>query len=116
MPRPRSTSSAIDELKRLRTLRAPRERDLTIAAAVKDAERDARKKARATGGIGAAWESAAPAALVSRALPVSLTRGVLTIRAADAAARFELDRWLRSGGEITLARAAGVAIKRTKIV
>jgi hypothetical protein len=100
----------------LRGFRNRPERDLSIAAAVHDAERDARKKHKALGGVGAVWAQVVPAGLAARAHVVSLARGVLTIRAADGVTRFELDRFLRAGGEARLARAAAVAIKRTRIV
>lgn len=115
-PRSRSSPGAIDDLRRLRANRAPRERDLSIGRAVHEVEREVKKRAKATGGIGAAWESVVPAALAARSNPVSLARGVLTVRVADSAARFELDRFLRTGGEPALARAAGVAIRRIKLV
>jgi hypothetical protein len=105
-----------DDLRRLREHRTPRERDLTIGATVHQLERETRKRVKATGGIGAAWEALVPPGLRSRAVVVSLSRGVLTVRAADASARFGLDRFLRSGGQAALARQAGVGIKRSKIV
>lgn len=103
----------------LRSLRQFRNRtgpDVSIAPALKEVEREVAKKQRAVGGIGAAWEEVAPARLVGRCQVVGLSRGVLTIRAADAAARFELDRFLRAGGERELARRAGVGIKKTKLL
>jgi hypothetical protein len=103
----------------LRALRGFRNRtgpDVSIANALKELERDVVKRQRAVGGIGAAWEEIAPARLSGRCQVVGVSRGVLTIRAADAATRFELDRFLRSGGERELARRAGVAIKKTKLL
>jgi hypothetical protein len=106
----------VPDLRRLRGFRNRPERDLSIVAAVRGAERDALKKHKALGGVGAAWEQIVPGSLKERVHVVSLARGVLTIRAADGVTKFELDRFLRSGGEARLARAAAVAIKRTRIV
>lgn len=106
----------VDDLRRLREFRNPRPRDLTITDAVRQVERETKKKVRSIGGVALAWETVVPPALRGRAAPVTLSRGVLTVRAADAAARFELDRFLRAGGDAALARAAGVAIKKIKIV
>jgi len=38
----------------------------------------------------------------------------MTVKVRDAAARFEVDRWLRSGGESALAQRAG--IRKVKVV
>src|SRR5688572_27737500 len=93
-------------LKRLRGFRNKAERDVSIGGALAEVEREVKKLQRAVGGIGSAWEEIAPARLAGRCRVVGITRGVLTIRAADAAARFELDRFMRGGGEAELSRRA----------
>lgn len=89
---------------------------MTIAAAVQAVELEVKKLQRATGGVGAAWEEVAPVALAGRCRVAGLSRGVLTLRVKDSAARYEADRFLRSGGEAALASRARVAIKRVRIV
>ena len=83
---------------------------------MRQAESEVKKRVRALGGIGDAWVAVVPAALAARCEPVSLSRGVLTVRVADASARFELDRFLRAGGLSRLAARAGAAVKRAKLV
>jgi hypothetical protein len=107
---------ANQELLRVRGWRNPRSRDLSIVAAVGDARVAAERASRSTSSLDRAWAAACPAELAGRAWPLSCARGVLTVRVSDAAARWELDRWLRSGGERELARAARVAIRRTRLV
>jgi Dna[CI] antecedent DciA-like protein len=110
------TSRGEPSLKQLREFRNKPERDVSIGGALAEVARDAKKLQRAVGGIGSAWEEIAPARLAGRCRVVGISRGILTFRVADAAARFELDRFLRGGGEAALSRRAGVGIKRVKIV
>ena len=62
-----------------------------------------------------AWDEIVPAPLAARCLSLALTRGVLTVKTSDASTRFELDRFLRCGGEAKLARAAKIAIRKIKL-
>ena len=45
-----------------------------------------------------------------------VARGVLQVRCQDASTRYELDRWLRAGGEHALVRAAGARVIKVKLV
>jgi hypothetical protein len=103
-------------LKALRGFRNPRERDLTIAAAVGVLQREVEKQHRQVDGAGDAWAEVVPAELAARTALVRLARGVLNVRAADSGARFALDRFLRSGGEQALVRASRGKIKRVKLL
>lgn len=103
-------------LRRLRELRVPREREAGLGAQVEQIRTELTRRQRGGGKAAAAWEVVVPDALREVSDVVGLSRGVLTIRARHAAARFEVDRFLRSGGEAALSRAAGVAIRRVKIV
>ena len=80
------------------------------------AEREVKKRARAVGGIGVAWEVVAPDRVKEKCEVVSFSRGTLTVRVRDSAARFELDRWWRGGGERELCAAGKVGIKKMKVV
>jgi hypothetical protein len=104
------------DLQRLRGWRNFRERDLSIGGALADLTKDLRRQHRAVGGIGEAWAALVPPEVRRGAELVKLSRGVLTVKVTDAAARFALDRWLRGGGEAALARAPGVVVKRVKLV
>ena len=104
-----------DDLRRLRSLRNPRDRDLSIGAVVRTAEKELRKKVKSLGGVADAWDTVVPLTLARRCRLVSLSRGVLSVQVADSSARFELDRFLRAGGEAELVRRARAAIKRIKL-
>ncbi|MCC6661443.1 MAG: hypothetical protein IT437_11215 [Phycisphaerales bacterium] len=102
-------------LARLRELRN-RTRDLTLAADL-DRLRDGIKGRSRAGAAGSgAWNSAAPAELRAVGTPAGVLRGVLTIRTPDAASRFLVDRWLRTGGEAEIIRAATTGIRRVRVV
>jgi hypothetical protein len=100
-------------LKKLRSWRVRPDRDLTIARQVGTALRDATAKHQKSDRVAAAWESTAPAQLRQQCSIGGASGGVLTVKATSAAARFQLDRWLRGGGEAAL-RSGGVA--RVKVI
>jgi hypothetical protein len=109
--------SPADELKRLRQFRAPAPPDRSIAADVERLKKDLTKRRNAAGGLDTAIEQHAPPGLaplirVQRVTP----GGIATLEAADAAASFELDQWLRSGGLEALRRACTVALRRVRVV
>jgi hypothetical protein len=97
----------------LRSRRVARPRDTSLASAVEEFSRGLRRTQGAAAGAGAAWDGAVPADLRAGAVLESLSRGVLTVRVPDDAARFVLDRFLRSGGLNALARAG---VRRVKLV
>lgn len=104
------------QLDRLRSWRVPVARDLTLAGPLGDQARELKRQARTFGSLGAAWQELAPQGPGERASLVSLSRGVLTVRCEDAATRFELDRWLRAGGEIALIKRAAAKLTRVRLV
>ena len=108
-------TTANSELARLRGYRTRPERDLSVAADLDRLVKDATRRSKAVGGIGRAWDATVPEALRARSAIVTYRAGVLTVRCADAAARFGLDRFLRSGGEAEVARLAPAALKRIKL-
>lgn len=98
-------------LARLREIRVPRSRDQTLARDLDQLAGDLAKRQRAGSGGDRAWETA-PDEIRGLGTPAGVSRGVLTIRTADSGSRFLVDRWLRSGGEAQLIRAAKVGIRR----
>ena len=74
-----------------------------------------RRMERSTGAAATAWAAAVPPALARHTALVSLVRGTLTVRVTDAAARFELDRWLRDGGELQVVRRCVTSLTRIRI-
>lgn len=66
------------------------------------------------GSVAAAW-NIVPAPIAAGSTFTSLSRGTLTVRVSDASLRFELDRWLRSGGKEALI-GAGMKVRTIKIV
>jgi hypothetical protein len=108
-PRERPT-----DLKQLRRWRIRREYDISIGASVRDAAARVDEQRKAGRGAGESWEQLVPERVRGRCHVVLVHRGVMTVKVRDAAARFEIDRWLRSGGELELVKRAG--IKKVKIV
>lgn len=70
---------------------------------------------RQWGGVGDAWAKTVPAELAYKAEIVGYRGGMLTVRVQDTAARFQLDRFLRTGGEARLIMAAPVGLKRVRL-
>ena len=91
------------------------QRDNTITSDLDRLSRDILDRRRRVGHAADALAAAiSPHALAGIEL-VSLERGILTVRARSASARFIFDRELRSGGRERLIRASASAIKRIKV-
>jgi hypothetical protein len=103
-------------LARLRAWRGPRSRDDSLRDEMARLARSVRTQSRATEGIGAVWTGAAPAELVAKVEVIGVRRGVLTLRPDCASTRYELDRWLRQGGEQKLMGLAPVTLTRVRLV
>lgn len=104
------------QLDNLRQWRNRPEKDLSLASPLAEVARDIKRRARSFGSLGAAWQQLTPPDLVERTSLVSLARGILTVRCDDAACKFELDRWLRSGGEVAVIKRAATTLNRVKLV
>jgi hypothetical protein len=104
------------ELERLRRFKVPTRPDPTLRDAMAAQLRELKKLRRGVGVIAGAWESIVPPALAHQTELVSLARGTLTVRASDAAAKYELERLLRGGAEAALVRASPVALRKVRIV
>jgi hypothetical protein len=103
-------------LEQLRQSRSRPQRDDSIASAMGHLEKQLRQQARNVGGVGDAWVRLVPARLLEQTSVLGMSRGVLTVRAATASARFELDRWLKGGGEDALVKGSTAALSRVKVV
>lgn len=79
----------------------------TIGEIARAVRLEASKSAAATQGAATAWERCAPPGIAGLCRVGAARRGVLTVAVKDAASRFVVDRWLRSGGGALL-RGAGV--------
>ncbi len=102
-------------LKRLREWRVAPERDLTLGAPLGEFANEIKRRRRSMGSLGAMWQQLAPPELVERTSLISLSRGVLTVRCDDSACKFEIDRWLRAGGEIELIKHAATRLNRVRL-
>ena len=103
------------KLARVVAARTPRTRDLSIAHAVQGLAGAVRGADAGLAGAARAWASVVPPALAAACVLEALSRGVLRVRVTDAGARFELDRFLRAGGETNVIRACGVAIRSVRL-
>lgn len=103
-------------LTRLRGFRCPAAADRSIAAEVGKLTREVRRTDRALGRIEEVWEAAAPDQLRALARPVAFRAGVLELSCVAAAVRFEVDRWLQSGGREVVEKTLGSPIFRVKFV
>lgn len=101
-------------LSKLRERRAPYQRDLTIAGPLAAIAKDLKTK-MASSGVGTAFIRLAPREVAAFTTVLGVKSGVLQLRPHNTAARYALDRWLRSGGESALVRACPTAISRVKL-
>ena len=108
-----AAASRIELLRRSRMLRpvAP-----SIQHEVLTQAGDLKKLEKRTASIAEAWGAVVPEALAAKTTIERLARGVLTVRVEDAPARYELDRFMRSGWLDRLRDGAKASITRVKIV
>lgn len=105
------------EIAQLRKWRAPYTRDVSIADSVQKLTSDARKQHKAVTSLGVAWDEIVPSHLVGASSIQRLTpAGILTIKADDAATRYELDRWLRGVGEVLVKMRSTKTVKSIRLV
>jgi len=105
----RAAAAVID---RLRRTRARREVGVRLDAALAFQDEAIKKLRRRLGSAGAAWSACCPPELADRTRPSGLKSGVLRVGVSDAATRYRVDRWLRSGGLVELQRASGAPLRR----
>src|SRR5689334_15352669 len=92
-------AAAAMRLGRLAAARAPAERDLHLGKEFGAAAKSIRGRRAAVGGVVNAWETVlreggVAEQLIHKTFVVSVGRGVLTVRAPDAAAKYVLDRFI----------------------
>jgi hypothetical protein len=105
------------ELEQLRRYRNRGGADLSISKAVESLTRQVVRQAGACAGLDSAWAEVVPAGLVGLTQVIRLSPGgVLTVRATDAAAAYELDQWVRGGGLAVLRQACRRTLRRVKVV
>jgi hypothetical protein len=118
MPRPRSSSAEAPASKQLETLRKFRNRparDLSLTSDLDRVRKELVRVQNAAGGLDAAWNELIPPHLAPHATVVKLSPGgVLTVRASDSGAAYEIDQWLRAGGFAQLRQRRG-SLRRVKI-
>lgn len=105
-------SVANARLAKLRGYRVPAMPDRSIAAEVGRIAKEVRRTDRGLAKIEEVWAAAAPDVLRDLARPVAFKAGVLELACTAAAVRFEVDRWLQSGGREVLQKTLGSAIFR----
>lgn len=108
--------SITNHLESLRGYRTPAERGRGIGKDLDALRADIERRQKALGGIGEAWSATVPPTMAAAAELKGVTRGVLSVRVRDAAARHTLDRFLRSGGLDALIRACPVTLTSVKFV
>lgn len=101
---------------RLREARVRARGDQTLAADMDRALREAGRQRRASGGCADAWAKIIPPDLIERTALEGVSRGVLTVRVPDGATRFQLDRFLRSGGQRAFVAACSASLRQVRIV
>ncbi len=103
----------LDHLRQLR-VRPDRARDLhdDMGAQLKSLQ----KISRTESALIAAWNAAAPDGLAKRCTPKGVKAGHFEIIVPDASARYQLDRWLRGGGQRELSALAKVPIRGVRVL
>lgn len=108
--------NAIAKLMKLRELRVRKDDAPRVDVALAKMADELARVEKKLGGAGGAWASVCPAGLAARTTPVSLARGTLNVEVADAAVRYEVDRWLRAGGEQAVIAASRTPIRKVRLV
>lgn len=104
-----------DPLDRLRQMRVRPDRARDLSADMQAQLKTIRKVSRTESSLIQAWNTAAPDSLASRCKPKGVRAGRLEIIAPDSSTRYELDRWLRAGGERELSALAKVPIRGVRV-
>lgn len=110
-----SSRTPISRLELIRKSRSLPPGATPIAPAVQAAAAEIRAAAKQAERAESAWSRVAPPALAGLVSRVESGGGVLKLKPRSAAARFALDRWLRSGGEALL-RGADARISSVRLV
>jgi len=105
------------KLRALREFRKPREFDTSITRDIEKLRKEVSKRHVSSGGLDAAIAEHAPALVATGVTVQRVTPGgIATLVVADAAAGYELDIWLRTGGMEVLRAHCKVALRRIRVV
>lgn len=104
-----------DHIRNLRRWRDGDERDLSLAFVSEYVKKQVVRPHQQLGKLGLEWRRQLPAHLLEQTALVGISRGVLTVHAADSAALYELDRLLRAGVERKLKAASDATLRRIKL-
>lgn len=107
-------AAAQRELSKLRGFRVWNGPDLSICGEIAKTVGSLLRNASTAGSIEKAFDELCPANLKGRVVVTAWTRGVLTLRASDHAARYDADRWLSGAGLKQLAKRSGKGITRVR--
>jgi len=99
----------------LRNWRTKPTPNLFLGPVIDKIAEQAKRTQRSAGGAFQALDTICPPKLREFVTSTSVRRSVLTLRVPDSAARFELDRWLRCGGQAALIRAAASSIVSVRV-
>lgn len=102
-------------LDRIVAARAPRPRDLSIGQHVRGLADSIRAADVGIEAAARAWTKVVPESLAGGCRLETLSRGVLRVSVTDSSVRFELDRFLRAGGESRLIAASSAPIRAVKL-
>lgn len=112
--RKRSDELALARLEQLRRVRVAPKPSLAIGGLIEAAVRDAKRQAKGGDAALRAWESLAPTELAGACSVSGCARGVLTIVATSAPARYACEAWLAKGGLAAL-RTRARTIKSVRV-
>lgn len=108
--------SPTQQLALLRTHRVWARPQQSIGPLVDAIRKDLAARANASAGLDDAWARLAPPELLSSATVGALSAGgILTLRAANASAKYEIEVWLRAGGEAALRSACTRTLRRVRV-
>lgn len=106
----------LPDLAQLRAARRLPPADVAIQPELERLAQSLRRQRRAIDRVEQAWLQLLPPGLSAATTLRSIRRGVLTVAVADATVRFELDRYLRSGGLDALRHHCAEPIARVRLV
>lgn len=111
-----AAAAELSGVERLRQTRLRTRGDQTLRTEMDRAIHDAARTRRALAGCAEAWVSVVPPELIDRTALEGVSRGVLTVRVPDNAVRFQLDRFLRAGGQRAFVAACPASLRQVRII
>ena len=115
-PRQGSPERVAHEIDALRAHRVYKDRDLSLGDTLSRLARTYKRDAGGLGEISQRWQELAPKEIQPLASLKSFSRGVLTISASDATARYLIERSLTGGLRRELIRSSGTTLRDVRVV